>query len=231
MKRYFSFQWHITDECDQRCKHCYIFSENPNLKTQSVNFDGMKKILANCFKFCDTFERIPYFYITGGDPILNKDFWNLLNELKKHDIQFAILGNPFHLDAEICNRLRELGCDKYQMSIDGVQNTHDKLRKPGSFDCTLSKIDLLKQAGICSVIMTTVSSLNFKELPEIIDIVLTYSPRLKSGDSGINEPCTLASVLQILLRMVDAPTIFLFFIFLRRRISPQLDNDDFIRTD
>ena len=60
---------------------------------------------------------------------------------------------------------------------------------------------------------------------------LTYSPRLKSGDSGINEPCTLASVLQILLRMVDAPTIFLFFIFLRRRISPQLDNDDFIRTD
>ena len=25
-KSYFSFQWHITDECDQRCKHCYIFS-------------------------------------------------------------------------------------------------------------------------------------------------------------------------------------------------------------
>ena len=26
MSQYFSFQWHITDECDQRCKHCYIFS-------------------------------------------------------------------------------------------------------------------------------------------------------------------------------------------------------------
>lgn len=25
MKQYFSFQWHITDECDQCCKHCYIF--------------------------------------------------------------------------------------------------------------------------------------------------------------------------------------------------------------
>ena len=22
MSQYFSFQWHITDECDQRCKHC-----------------------------------------------------------------------------------------------------------------------------------------------------------------------------------------------------------------
>ena len=27
MSQYFSFQWHITDECDQRCKHCYIFWE------------------------------------------------------------------------------------------------------------------------------------------------------------------------------------------------------------
>ena len=25
---YFAFQWHITDECDQRCKHCYIFAED-----------------------------------------------------------------------------------------------------------------------------------------------------------------------------------------------------------
>lgn len=24
---YFAFQWHITDSCDQRCEHCYIFSE------------------------------------------------------------------------------------------------------------------------------------------------------------------------------------------------------------
>ena len=28
MKPYFAFQWHITDTCDQRCKHCYIFAEN-----------------------------------------------------------------------------------------------------------------------------------------------------------------------------------------------------------
>ena len=28
MKQYFTFQWHITDDCDQRCKHCYIFAED-----------------------------------------------------------------------------------------------------------------------------------------------------------------------------------------------------------
>ena len=36
MKPYFSFQWHITDECDQRCKHCYIFSEDNCKKLEAM---------------------------------------------------------------------------------------------------------------------------------------------------------------------------------------------------
>lgn len=33
---YFAFQWHITDSCDQRCEHCYIFSEgHPELVEMS----------------------------------------------------------------------------------------------------------------------------------------------------------------------------------------------------
>ncbi len=23
---YFAFQWHITEACDQRCRHCYIYA-------------------------------------------------------------------------------------------------------------------------------------------------------------------------------------------------------------
>ena len=42
MKQYFSFQWHITDECDQRCKHCYIFSENNCKKLDSMNWEQMQ---------------------------------------------------------------------------------------------------------------------------------------------------------------------------------------------
>lgn len=35
MKPYFAFQWHITDECDQRCQHCYIFSEDACARPQT----------------------------------------------------------------------------------------------------------------------------------------------------------------------------------------------------
>ncbi len=37
MKQYFAFQWHITDECDQRCKHCYIFSGDTCKKIDSIS--------------------------------------------------------------------------------------------------------------------------------------------------------------------------------------------------
>lgn len=138
---------------------------------------------------------MPYFYITGGDPILHPDFWRLLSLIKKHEIPFTILGNPFHLTDDVCRKLKSYGCQKYQLSLDGMRKTHDWFRKPGSFDCTLEKIGCIKRAGIRSVIMTTVSGTNMKEIPDIIDTVVAakadvfafarYCPTSEEKDTGM----------------------------------------------
>ena len=170
--KYFSFQWHILDDCDQRCKHCYIFSEDNNIKLSRMTWEQMQYVLSECEDMCSKMNRKPYFYITGGDPILHKDFWKLLELLKQKNIPFTLMGNPFHLTNEVCNKLKELGCEKYQMSIDGLEETHDYFRKPGSFKTTLEKIKCINQAGIDSVIMTTVSGTNLKEIPDIVDLAV-----------------------------------------------------------
>ena len=172
MEQYFAFQLHITDNCDQRCLHCYIFSEDNNLKIKEMAFSDVQKVLHNCIEMCEKVNRIPYFYITGGDPLLHKDFWQILDILKSNDISFSILGNPFHLDDAVCKKLYNYGCERYQISIDGRKNTHDNIRKPGSFETSIEKIPCLRNAGIKSVIMTTVSKMNISEIPEIIDIVV-----------------------------------------------------------
>lgn len=174
MKQYFSFQWHITDDCDQRCKHCYIFSEDTQKTLEAMDWEQMQEVIANCLDMCEMNGRLPYFYITGGDPILHPDFWRLLELLKQQEIPFTLMGNPFHLDIDVCERLKTCGCQKYQLSLDGMRETHDWFRKPGSFDCTLEKIAMLKQAGIRAVIMTTVSGKNIEEIPDIIDTVVKY---------------------------------------------------------
>jgi radical SAM/SPASM domain protein of ACGX system len=171
MDKYFAFQWHITDSCDQRCAHCYIFSAAGNHPLRETPWEDMLSIIDDCEEMCVDLGRVPYFYITGGDPILHEDFWRLLSLFKEKRIAFSILGNPFHLNDEVCRRLKDYGCERYQLSLDGLRDTHDKIRRPGSFDATLEKIAVIRSAGIRSVIMTTVSGTNMDEIPAIIDLV------------------------------------------------------------
>jgi radical SAM/SPASM domain protein of ACGX system len=171
---YFAFQWHITDSCDQRCQHCYIFSENNHFVLKEMSWLEMGHVFENCLDMCQKANRLPYFYITGGDPILHSRFWDLMQLLKSHDIPFTILGNPFHLNDQVCQKLKAFGCERYQLSIDGLRDTHDMIRKRGSFDTTLEKIKCLREAGIRCAIMTTVSGTNKDEISGIIAVVVEH---------------------------------------------------------
>lgn len=134
---YFSFQWHITEACDQRCKHCYIYALGSHAKFKMMTVSDMRKVLDNIETFGRKADRKPYLYITGGDPILHPQFWTLVGLLKERDIPFTILGNPFHLNDDVCKRLKDCGCHQYQLSLDGLEATHDRIRRPGSFKETL----------------------------------------------------------------------------------------------
>ena len=170
---YFAVQWHITDECDQRCKHCYIFSEGHPAMIE-MSWERLVAVLGNVERMCLRMNRRPYLYITGGDPILHSRFWDFLELVHARGIPFTVMGNPFHLTVEVGRRLKQLGCRKYQLSIDGLRETHDFFRKPGSFDRTLEAISTLREAGLHCAVMTTVSGTNLHEIPDIIDLVVEH---------------------------------------------------------
>lgn len=171
MKKYFAFQWHITDQCDQRCRHCYIFADR-NHKICETKWQNLTQTLDNIVDMSHRMNRLPYLYITGGDPILHPRFWDLLQLIHSKNIPFTLMGNPFHLDLDVCEKMYSLGCQKYQLSLDGLRHTHDHFRKSGSFDLTLQKIPIIKASGIRCSIMTTVSEDNIAEIPDLIDVIV-----------------------------------------------------------
>ncbi len=171
---YFAFQWHITEACDQRCKHCYIYALGSHAIFKQMPLDDMGRVLDNIETFGRKAHRQPYLYVTGGDPILHPDFWKLAQMIKERNNPFAILGNPFHLNGDVCAKLKHYGCRKYQLSIDGLEETHDRIRRPGSYRETWAAIPALKQADIMVAIMTTVSRWNYKEVPQIVDEVVKH---------------------------------------------------------
>lgn len=165
----FGVQWHITDNCDQRCRHCYIFAEDNKKPLVSMDFAHMQTVIQRVEDFLDKMDMRPNWYLTGGDPLLNPDFWRLAELMKEKGQRYLLMGNPFHLTEDVCRRLKETGCHAYQVSIDGMERTHDWFRKPGSFRKTLEVLPLLHDAGIESVAGMTVSEVNYKELPDVMD--------------------------------------------------------------
>lgn len=170
-KQAFSIQWHVTERCDQRCKHCYIYN-GQSIVNSELPLDTLETILKDFIQCCKRMDRRPSISVTGGDPLLYPQIWGFLGLLHDNNVGFSILGNPFHLNDKVAERLMGLGCFDYQMSIDGLRNTHDFIRKPGSFDETIDKLACLDRVGLHSSIMTTVSKTNIKEIPELVPILV-----------------------------------------------------------
>ena len=173
-QKYFGLQWHITDSCDQRCKHCYIYAGKDLCKNNDLPFEKLSVILQDFIITCKKMKRTPFISVTGGDPLLYKNVWDFVELLKQNNIKFAILGNPFHITDEVAMKLKDYGCINYQMSLDGLEATHDFIRKKGSFTATLSKLNCLRKAGIATTIMATVSKSNIDEIPNLVDTVVKY---------------------------------------------------------
>lgn len=167
----FSLQWHVTAKCDQKCKHCYMY-ESPFFESELNNELSLK----DCFKIIDDFEatlarlnKQGTIFFTGGDPILREDFFDILKYANSKKISpLGVMGNPFHIDKTSAKKLKENGVMMYQISLDGMKNTHDMFRKPGSFDETIRAYEVLKEAGIYPTCMLTLSKLNMKEIFDII---------------------------------------------------------------
>ncbi len=174
-KQRFAMQWHITDRCDQRCNHCYIYQGKDKDCIYELPLNVLNDILHNFIDSCALMKCEPILTITGGDPLMYPQIWEFLELIKENNIPFSMLGNPFHLDYDVVKRLEELGCVSYQMSIDGLKQTHDYIRKKGSFDSTLESLKYFKNSNIKTAIMATVSKTNINELPELVDIVVRYN--------------------------------------------------------
>jgi len=167
-RKYFVLQWHITSECPNRCKHCYIEDFE---RGKELPFETCLQIIDDFHKMISTLNVPGRINFTGGDPLRRPDIYELIDYTIQKKIMVGILGNPELLDHATALRLKKLGVMRYQISIDGLEETHDSLRSPGSFKRSLEGLRMLNRVGIPSVVMFTLSKLNARDLIPVIRLM------------------------------------------------------------
>ena len=163
--RIFSLQWHITQACDLHCRHCYDREQYASLPlSQGI------RILDDLADFCATHNVHGQISFTGGNPLLHPKFEELYSEAADRGFTTAILGNPAAREKiERIMAIQSLAF--YQVSLEGLEEHNDHMRGQGHFKRVLSFLDVLRDLGVYSMVMLTLTKENMDQVLELGEIL------------------------------------------------------------
>lgn len=162
--------WETTKACLLACKHCRAKAIRKP-KAGQLDREQSLKLIDQLTGFG---EPYPALLLTGGDPMMRDDFFDLIERAKGLGIYVAVAASVTpKLNASTISHMTELGVDIMSVSLDGASpETHDRLRGiRGTWNETIQSLRLAKQLGLRAQINTTVMRSNLEELADIFHIV------------------------------------------------------------
>lgn len=133
-----SVHWSITGKCNLNCRHCYMSA--PQAKYGELSTDQCLAIIDQI-----TYANIGSVSLTGGEPLVRKDFWQLVDVLQERRINIRqIYSNGLLVSDELLEKLQERSVNcSLSLSFDGC-GCHDWMR--GAPGAEQSVIDAVKRA-------------------------------------------------------------------------------------
>lgn len=156
--------FHITDACNLSCRHC-LFAASP-AKTQSLPLHLLQSAVKQALKLgCSLFS------FTGGEPFLYPDFLQFIQTLldENKNVHVAVLTNGMLLH-QFLDQLAVMDRLHLQVSLDGLETSHDSLRGKGNYQKLMKNLVALKQAGIPVTLSVAISNENIHDLLKLVDI-------------------------------------------------------------
>jgi len=158
--------WNMTKRCNLRCIHCYSSSRDEPF-TGELSTAEAKRMIEDLSSF-----GVPVLLFSGGEPLMRDDLPELVAYAGKKGIRPVISTNGTLLTREMAAKLSDAGLAYVGVSLDGLEETNDRLRGlPGAFKAALTGIKNCQSAGIKVGLRFTVSRLNYRDVPAIFDLI------------------------------------------------------------
>jgi radical SAM protein with 4Fe4S-binding SPASM domain len=168
----FYFQWHLTERCNKRCSHCYQNSYGK----EELPLSELERILHIMEDALVKWDRFGSLSLTGGEPFLRASDLFSLMILVDHADRFRyydILSNGSLLDDEMLASLsKRKKLRRVQVSLEGsTPEINDSIRGNGSYEEVLRAIRNLKKHNMTVSVMTTLSRINYHDIPHLIRLL------------------------------------------------------------
>ena len=153
----------LTTACNEHCFHCGSNCDKP--QSGELTTEEYKMILDQIKEDFDI-SRLQL-CITGGEPLLRRDFFEIMNYAKDLGFKWGMTSNATLITKEVAHKLALAGMGTISVSIDGLQQTHDRLRGMNrAYELAMRGINNLIDEGAFSSVQIT-SVFNHENINEI----------------------------------------------------------------
>ena len=164
----------VTARCNLECKHCYVSSKSNISKDPSL--DKIKNLIDEVYN-----RGCRWFRVMGGEPLLRDDIGDIINYAKNKGMYIEIATNGLLIE----KRIEELkNVDTFVISLDGNEETHDRLRGKGTYKKTIAGLNAAIENGLRPRLHAVLTPLTVSSVNDMIKLSKKYNININFGEAA-----------------------------------------------
>ena len=155
--------FHITNHCNLCCEHC-LFEAGPDCR-ESLSRTELDQAVSEAY---DLGCRL--FLFTGGEPFMYPDFLEVIEAILKDPASHVVILTNGLLLEKYLPEIMTLDSSRIhlQISIDGMQDSHDRIRGKGAFQWLETNLVLVQEAGLPVTLSMVVCQSTLHDMENLI---------------------------------------------------------------
>jgi len=155
--------WETTKACPLACIHCRANAITRPLPGELSHAEALDLIR----QVAEFGRPYPVLVLTGGDPLMRSDLWELVEEARSLGIPVAMAPSPSRQLLENIDNIVREGVSAVSISIDHPDpEVHDRVRRyQGSWEAATTAVRELLRRGVSVQVNTTVMRSTVRGLP------------------------------------------------------------------
>lgn len=165
--------WQLTNRCEARCLACCEESGPDKGWNDELTEEEALRVARDAVA-C----RVPYAAFGGGEPLSVPHVWRVFEILRAGGVSLKIETNGLPINDTAADRLKAVGVDCIQLSLDGsTAALHERVRPGGDFRGVVAALERLVKRGLEPEVVFVPTKLNIDDAPAIFELAASLGAR------------------------------------------------------